>query len=299
MTLRAAYLDESRSSYSRRCRRALLEVVRLRGIPQEDPFHVHGHQTMRMFPADSRIATYLFWLGLDGHEAGEPAWWASLVASHTSTLEIGANIGVYTIVGATAAPGVRYQAIEPNPVSCDALRRNVALNALDHVMVVQAAVVGERTEGDVRLRFPDRDPYLASSGAFVEGALDLDTTAARSTTVSTVAAGELVEGVDLVKLDIEGLEVEVLSALRPWIVDNLPTIVVEVRDRAVHLRRFLRDLLGETSYACYVVRGGVPARIPSPAVSGGRLQQDHGTRDVTLISPARADAALAQSRRGT
>jgi FkbM family methyltransferase len=249
-----------------------------------------------MVPTDSYIANHLFWLGIDGYEAGEPAWWETLVASHRSALEIGANIGLYTLVGAAAAPHVPYRAIEANPASCDALRRNVALNDLANVCIVEAAVVGERRAETVTLRFPDRDRYRASAGAFVEGAPDLTTAAARSITVPTAPVHDLIDGVDLLKLDIEGLEVEVLGAVRSWLVAAEPTVVVEVRDDAVHLQRFLADLLGESRHRCVVVRDGRPSVIPRTTVTGGRLEQACRTRDVTLIVPERARALAVAER---
>lgn len=243
-----------------------------------------------MVPIDSYIANHLFWLGIDGYEAGEPAWWATLVASHRSALELGANIGLYTLVGAAAGPHVPYRAVEPNPASCDVLRRNVALNDLANVCIVEAAVVGERRAKTVTLRFPDRDRYRASAGAFVEGAPDLTTSASRSITVPTAPVHELIDGVDLLKIDIEGIEVEVLGAVRSWLVAAEPTLVVEVRDDAVHLQRFLADLLDGSRHRCVVVRDGRPSAVPRAAVTEGRLEQSYRTRDVTLIVPERAKA---------
>jgi FkbM family methyltransferase len=252
-----------------------------------------------MVPTDSYIANYLFWLGIDGYETGEPAWWASLVSSHRGALEVGANIGLYTLVGASAAPSVRYRAVEPNPVSYDVLRRNVELNSLEHVELVQAAAVGERTTDSVALHFPDRDRYSASAGAFVDGALDVTTSAARAVDVPTAPIGDLIDGVDLVKLDIEGLETEVLGAVRPWIVETAPTIVVEARDQAPTVRAFLADLLHEVRYDCYAVSEGEPVAVSPHVVAEGTLERDHRTRDVTLIAPERAatlTAAMAARR---
>jgi FkbM family methyltransferase len=241
-----------------------------------------------MVPTDSYIANYLFWLGIDGYEPGGPAWWASLVAAHDSVLEIGANVGLYTVVGALADPTARYRAAEPNPATCATLRRNLALNGLDHVEVIEAAIVGERADAEVTLRLPDRDPYLASAGAFVDGAVDLDRPAERSVSVPAVTAPDLVDGVDLVKLDIEGLELEVLGAIRPWIVEATPTLVVEVLDDARHLQRFLADLITETGYACAVVEQGErPVAVPTHLVVDGHVQRAFRTRDVTLLRPDR------------
>ncbi len=288
LRLRAGYLDGTGSSLPRRWRQALLEVVRLRGIPQDEPFRLSGHPDLRMVPTDSYIANYLFWMGIDAYEAGEPAWWASLVSSHRAVLEIGANIGLYTLVGASAASSVHYRAVEPNPVSYDVLRQNVELNGLGHVELVQAAVVGRRTTETVTLRFPDRDRYSASAGAFVDGALDLTTPATRAVEVPSAPIRDLIGDVDLVKLDIEGLEAEVLGAVRPWIVETAPTIVVEARDNAPAVRAFLTDLVREVPYNCYAISGGEPVGVPSDIVARGRLERDLHTRDVTLIAPERA-----------
>jgi FkbM family methyltransferase len=222
-----------------------------------------------------------------------PDWWASLVASHRRTLEIGANIGLYTVVGARAAGGTPYRAVEPNPASYDVLRRNLALNGLSHVAVLEAAVVGAGGPGMVELRFPDRDAYAASAGAFVEGAIDLEAPAGRHITVPAVAMPALVGGVDLVKLDIEGLELDVLASVRDWIVDTAPTIVVEVRDDAVHLQRFLADLIAAAGYECHAMIAGSVRLVPAAAVAGGSLQRDLGIRDVTLGRGDRLAAALA------
>jgi FkbM family methyltransferase len=239
-----------------------------------------------MVPSDSYVANRLFWLGIDAYEPGGPDWWAHLVATHTSVLEVGANIGLYTVVGASAAP-VAYRAVEPNPSSCAVLRRNLALNELAHVEVLEAAIVGEIGRDHVTLRFPDRDPYDASAGAFVAEGRDRGMAAKRCIVVPAVAMADLVQGVDLVKLDIEGLELDVLSAVRPWIVATAPTLVIEVLDEAADLQRFLGDLVAEVGYRCVAVVGHEPVAVPVSAVVEGTLQAQFGTRDVTLVSQPR------------
>jgi FkbM family methyltransferase len=297
LRLRATYLAPQRSPRTRSWLRPFLELARLGNIPQSAPFKIPGWPALRMLPADSYIASRLFWLGIEAYEEGEPAWWAALAASHWATLELGANVGLYTLVGAAAARDRVYKAVEPNPVSCSLLQRNLALNGLDHVCIVPAAAVGERAASHVALRVPDRDRYLASAGAFVDDALDLRCYSARSIEVPTVRIGELVNGIDLLKLDIEGLELEVLSAVRPWLIATQPTLVVEVLESAVGLQKFLHALLCETRYDCYAIVAGLPRRVPAEMVSGGRLWTQCGTRDVTLIVPERAALSLTALRR--
>ena len=272
------WLEPARRSYvarpggiGARGRRLVLDAARLRGVP-DGPFAVPGRPDLLMVGSDSYITGHVFWLGLDSYEPGGPAWWAALVATHDAVLEVGANVGLYTMFGARAAPGHRYVAIEPNPASCGVLRRNLTLNGLEHVTVLEAAVVGAGAPPTVDLCFPDRDVYAASAGAFVDGAVDLATPATRRLSVPAVAMPELVHGVELVKLDIEGLELDVLSSVRRWLIDTAPTIVVEVRDDAVHLQRFLVDLVSEAGYGCHAVVAGRVQAVELDAITTGQLQ---------------------------
>ncbi len=292
LALRDGYLDATPSSLGRRWRRAVLDVVRLRGIPQTGPFEVPGAPGVRLMPSDSYVAGKVFWLGMDAYEPGGPEWWADLVRRHCSILELGANIGLYAVVGALAAGDERYRAVEPNRDTSAVLRANLALNGLEGVEVIEAAVVGPPRGPTVALRFPDRDPYAASAGAFVDGAIDLHAPATRAHPVPAVTAGDVISGADLLKLDIEGMEHEVLSSARPWIVETAPTLVVEIRDDAVRLRRFLRDLARDVGYESAVVCGTSRHRISPEEATAGRLQVDHGTRDVTFARPRLLAALL-------
>ena len=162
---------------SRRWQRRVLDVVRLGGIPQTDPFRVPGRPDVRMVPATrTSRTTSSGWASTATRQAsprGGPRSWA-----HTERRsKLGANIGLYTVLGCICGDGRPYTAVEPNPVSSAALRRNLELNGLDHVNVVEAAVIGTRVEEAVTLRFPDRDVYGTSAGAFVDGAVDLDAAA--------------------------------------------------------------------------------------------------------------------------
>jgi FkbM family methyltransferase len=66
-------------------------------------------------------------------------------------LDIGANIGYFTIYGAALAGGTGHvHAFEPNPRTHALLARNVRLNNFSHVCTLHAAALGDRL-GDVTL----------------------------------------------------------------------------------------------------------------------------------------------------
>ncbi|WP_167487666.1 FkbM family methyltransferase [Nocardia terpenica] len=62
------------------------------------------------------------------------------LAPGDNVIDIGANIGVFALWAAPRIPGGRILAVEPSPVVFDCLRRNVELNGLDRVDLVNAAV---------------------------------------------------------------------------------------------------------------------------------------------------------------
>jgi len=288
LRLRAAYLG-STSPIWRRLVGCVIRGVRLRGVPSHEPFTVPGtYPALRMVPSDSYVTQHLYWLGLGGYETGEPAWWARLVASHRSVLEVGANVGLYTLVGAAASPATRYRAVEANPATCAVLRQNLVLNGLDHVDVCGAAVVGV---GDghqtVRLRVPHGDPYRLPAGAFIDRARGVHSRWRSEILVPAVPIADLIDGVDLVKLDIEGLEHEVLSAVRTWLAVEQPTLLVEVWDDAHELQALLGQLVRDLGYTAVAVTRHGAVEVPVADLVGGRLQSSYGTRDVTLILSSR------------
>ena len=143
-------------------------------------------------------------LGLLARGSYEPyeTWLlSSLAAPGSVVIDVGANIGYYTVQFARAVgPEGRVVAVEPDPDNVAILRRNLALNRLHNVHVVPkaaAAVSGsvslfrsDENRGDHRLH----DPGDGRRKVVVE-AVSLDEELAAIT-----------GPVSLVKLDIQGAE---------------------------------------------------------------------------------------------
>jgi FkbM family methyltransferase len=134
------------------------------------------------------------------HEFVEMSFLLHLLRPDDLFLDIGANIGSYTIL-ASRICGARAIAFEPDPDTARLLRRNIAVN---HVSAL--ANVGEYVLGDV-------DGQIA----FTVG-LDTMNRVARPDDQSTqVVAIRRLDGIagvtepTLIKLDVEGFEEQVLS----------------------------------------------------------------------------------------
>jgi FkbM family methyltransferase len=153
-------------------------------------------------------------------------------------LDCGANIGVSVLRYKTLYPACRIIAFEPDPRLYDLLQRNVAMNALQDVETIQAAVwtePGQRTF----LSFRHND---SQSGCIqVDDPGDGDS-GANPVEVDTVWLGDYLQSpVDFLKLDIEGAELVVLESCR-HLLANVNQMMVEAHYR-VQQPGFLIDLM--------------------------------------------------------
>jgi FkbM family methyltransferase len=139
--------------------------------------------------------------------------------------DVGSNIGYLALVAARiVGPGGRVVAIEPDACCAAAIRANAALNGLAAIEVLEAAATDRSGVADlvvVRDRLWTR---LASVGDHHEGE--------RRVAVRTVALDDL-EGPPptVVKIDVEGAELDVLAGMTRLLRDARPLVICEMHGR--------------------------------------------------------------------
>jgi FkbM family methyltransferase len=139
--------------------------------------------------------------------------------------DVGANIGYLTLLAARiVGPAGRVVAVEPDPDCAAAIRTNAAHNDLHTVEVVEAAAAERSGVAElvvVRDRLWTR---LASVGDHHEGEARVE--------VRTLALDD-VEGPPpaLVKIDVEGAELDVIAGMTRLLRDARPIVVCEMHGR--------------------------------------------------------------------
>lgn len=277
---------------SHRTLRAMTYVLRYRGVPRRlESFALLDNPRVRLANTDSFIVEWLYWFGERyGYEPAEIAWWKVFVSHATGILDLGANVGYYAVQAGAGGHDVPYTAVEPHPGSAGALRENLALNGIDHVVVVESAAVPQPPDGPVELRLPvTRDHYAeAPTGAFVDADGTLPDIGLGRFRFHTVE----VEGVelrtlltprtDLIKIDVEGQEHLLLTAIEDHLASVRPTIFLEMLDGADELRAWVRDVLLPLGYHCYVPRSDVLEEVDGATLVGSSVDSRHRSRDVVL-----------------
>ena len=171
-------------------------------------------------------------------------------------LDIGANIGYYTMLSASlVGPGGSVTAIEPNPASAKLLEASRRANSFDNVVVVQVAAGRELGLLTLHGSYGNVMTSTAPDGA---AAL------INSTTVPTFRVDDLVprdKKIDFLKIDVEGAEYNALLGASELIKRCHPTIVSEFSPSTmpgisgIDGRGYLRFLLG-FGYAISVIESG-------------------------------------------
>ena len=198
------------------------------------------------------LARHIVWTDMRDWEAGTQAVLFDLAKRARVFVDVGAYSGIYTVLACVANPTLRAVAFEPNPRKLPQITSNVTANDIQHRVTVVGKALSAKA-GTARLSIP-ADDSTATLNASVPGAGVADV---------PVTTGDLaLKGLDvgLVKIDVEGLENEVLMGMAGVLGVHRPKIIAECLDQAA-----LDDLTGSTrgfgySFAYRIDRDGpVPA----------------------------------------
>jgi FkbM family methyltransferase len=274
---------------------ALLRLTAYRrNIPASvETFEIIGREDLRMVNLPSVETRVVFWTGdrwITQHSAGLEIW-QRLCQRADDVVELGANVGFYTIAGATAARG-RYVAVEPHPHSCAALRKNLELNRLDDVEVLEAAVVAAPAPETVELICTTGTDRDAPAGAMVKGSSFEDHPALRETTTVVVAAmpvSTAIAGRDLVKIDVEGLEAKLLGDAWDDLRASNPAIMIEVHDFNADLRALLPRLMADLDATAYAMHHDHLTPVSLDLLEHGALGRTCRTWDFLIVPASRRE----------
>jgi FkbM family methyltransferase len=146
------------------------------------------------------------------YEPQETALLAHLLRPGATLVDVGANWGYFTLLGAhLVGPAGRVISVEADPRAARTVRENVARNALSTVQVFGLAA----SDGPGRLSFAAYDPAAHDSGNFgvaqtnAGGGLEIETRA-----LDDVLDDARVDSVRVLKIDIEGGEARAIAGLR-------------------------------------------------------------------------------------
>ena len=159
---------------------------------------------LRLHPRDSGTESKILFSSRI-RDRDEIHWLQSHLQQGDTFLDIGANIGYYTM-WAAALGATRLIAIEPNPNAYDRLTFNVHANGFEDRVIKECVALGAST-GNAVLSIPG-----SSIGGGKLGVVDnpREQFQVRQIGLATLLESHGVDRVDMMKIDIEGMEASVL-----------------------------------------------------------------------------------------
>ncbi len=157
-----------------------------------------------------------------------------LVKPGDTFIDVGANVGVHTLCAAHAMQGNgRVIAFEPFPRTSELLKRTVMMNGLASFCDVHQEAVSDQPG--------EKDLFVGRVSAH-HSLIELDDLVSASSPPVKVPVVRLddviapLDTVDLIKIDVEGMELEVLNGARRIVAEN-PKIAIIVEFGPSHLYR--------------------------------------------------------------
>jgi FkbM family methyltransferase len=173
----------------------------------------------------------------------------SLLCPGMTALDIGANVGTYALPFATRVGKTGHvHAFEPSPSVASRLRTNVEISGLNNVSVQEVAV-SDNARG-AQLHFAEDDDRNSLAGASHRSIM------VSTTTLDDYLAAHGINGVDVMKIDVEGAEALVLrGACKLLSSESAPVIMIEINPAALRENGSCADevidLLARYGYTAY------------------------------------------------
>ncbi len=221
--------------------------VRLK-LPNRDTIlPCHGLQILFMNPRQNVIGRSVYLTGVYEREATD--FISSKIELGMTILDIGADIGYYTTLFAkhVGSEG-RVYAFEPIPKAKWYLDKNMLMNRLDNVRTFGFALFDK--SGMVCLE----DPFTKSKINPSKKRLSGNDIQVEMKVFDEWKVEEGIDNVDLVKLDVEGAELNVLRGMQNTLESQNPRILIEVH--AQQLKSFgfsASDIIGFLSELGYKI----------------------------------------------
>lgn len=187
--------------------------------------------------------------GLDYIEASDLAIFGRFIPKEAVILDIGANTGLYSVYCSKKMPSAQIYSFEPHPSNLDRLEYNLKINGSKNVQIVPKAI--GRSTDTITFTVPTDDVISDTSSAVekfshssYQGRLQWKNIEVEQSSMDHFVSEKGLERVDLIKIDIEGYELEALAGGLKTIAKYRPVILLEsflTPEKEEFIHSILRD----------------------------------------------------------
>ena len=242
--------------------RPLLRIAGVEGAAVTKHLHRRGTvkaklpngRTLRLWSqGDDWVSNQIFWNGWNAYETETLSLFFKLASRAEVILDVGAHVGVFSLVAGHANSSARVFAFEPVAPTYERLQSNVALNQLKNVRCFQSALSDKDGTAEVF-----HQPGMTFTASLSREFMNWQP-AWSSSMVSVITGDRFVEEnslprVDLLKIDTESTEPQVLAGVLKTLERDRPQIICEVLPDLTE--QSIENLLTPLGYSFYRITDG-------------------------------------------
>lgn len=199
----------------------------------------------------SYVSKLLFWNGAGKFEYTNI--FIELAKKVNTFIDVGTNIGYYSILAAKANPEIKVISFEPAAGPLHYLKLNVEVNKIQKNVTVESYAIGDQ-EGQIEFNevFNEKYKYLThnlagegNAGSKINSAR-FKTNQVESMTLDHYLASKKTTSIDLIKLDTEGTEADILRHAKGVIARDQPIIICETLFNTIE--KELEEIMSQYDY---------------------------------------------------
>ncbi|MBW4509728.1 MAG: FkbM family methyltransferase [Scytonematopsis contorta HA4267-MV1] len=202
---------------------------------------------VRCYPDGYSAATVMY-CGL--YDYNEMNFLLRYLRPNDSFLDIGANIGIYTLLAASKIESSSIYSFEVLPKNYNRLEENLKINQFQHVQTYQVAI--SDITGSIALNIAEGDsmPFITNTSTDTNKTIQVSTD-----TLDNLLQNQSLSNLTLAKMDIEGAELLAFKGAKLLLKQQRPTVwILEVNDAVNnfgHKKQDVIDLLQFYGYGLY------------------------------------------------
>jgi FkbM family methyltransferase len=191
--------------------------------------------------------------GLGTWEPEVQAAFAELSTRGAVVYDLGAATGFYTIIAARCV-GVdgKVIAFEPAHANVSALRHNVALNSFENVAIFDLAIADYEGRAEMVQEANDDINIVMHE---IDESREVGVDEVAVTSLDTLLEAGRIPAPSVIKMDVEGAELEVIAGAKATLSRHRPILLIEVHERWDELE----PMLSESGYTYRPLEGVDPA----------------------------------------
>ncbi len=189
------------------------------------------------------IESNIFWQGVEEEDRGQVKLLKELLKPHHVFFDVGANIGVISMIAANIVAEGRVHAFEPSDHHLEKLHQNLRANDFQNVVVNPYALANGNGSHKIHIPEYDEDEIHNTGRASLnrdnELQVDFRTEEIITRQMDSYVDEQTINRIDFIKIDVEGEELNVLRGGQETIERFSPDVMMELNKH--HL-----DRAGET-----------------------------------------------------